>query len=822
MAEKIELFELDVDYEDILNQQAELIKLINRLKEDQKALVKDTKNLTTATDEQAAAFVENQNSIKSLTADYNANNKVLTALNNTQVQNINTVEQARKALGDVSTLWARTTQIEGENSKSSKDLAARKLELTNRLKELEGATGDNTRNVGNYTESMKEALNATNAFKGGTGNVINNFIQISQQEGGIKSFFGSFVNGIKGATSAGLKFIATPIGAVIAAIALVVTVVVKAFKNFDPVIDKIQQGMAALSSVFSFVKNTITGLITGVKSLGDVFSSLGSDMSEAAKEGVALTKMQQELDDMNWKLTASSSKYKTKIDELILQSKDRTKSEEERMALIEEALKLEEAAFNEKKAVADQELEIAYRQIETGRNLTKAQKEELRKRGVDAAIALKETKDVSDEEVQELADKLAKMESVRQESISIREKAQNRANALAEKKQQDEEKARAKAEADKEKAREDYQKRLEKQRAELLKNAQLEKALFEAQNQSYLDGVDELNRELVDKELARLTEISTLDEAIDRQRLKNKEITQKEFDINQITRQNELNKTKLELNTQLYDQEQAQLYAEWEAQLAAEAEQNERLKALDEEFKAQEAERKLIDIENERALAEMNLYTAYEFKKRELDEKYKLEIEAAEKVGADTALINQKYEKTKTELARKEAAARLDVVNSFVGNIATLFGEGTKLGKLAAATQISIDAIKGAFSAFSAAQTLPPPFGQIVGAASAAAVLAMGVKKVKDIYAVKSGLPESGGGSVSAPSGGGYGGNSPIPQQVYDGGLTGSTSSGNTGQTIKTAMSEALAENTVQPVLVIDDVTAAQNVKSNIVSISSM
>ena len=64
--------------------------------------------------------------------------------------------------------------------------------------------------------------------------------------------------------------------------------------------------------------------------------------------------------------------------------------------------------------------------------------------------------------------------------------------------------------------------------------------------------------------------------------------------------------------------------------------------------------------------------------------------------------------------------------------------------RIASAT---IDMLQGAVGAFSqASSTLPPPFGQIVGAASAAAVVAMGIANINKM---KSTNPSSGGGGAT-------------------------------------------------------------------------
>ena len=164
-------------------------------------------------------------------------------------------------------------------------------------------------------------------------------------------------------------------------------------------------------------------------------------MSKAAEDAIELTKAQQDLDDMTLKNIASSAKYQRQINELLLQSKDRTKSDKERAALIEQALKIEEKAYQERKAIADRELEIAQGKIIVGKNLTKDEIKNLKERGVEYALQLKETKSVTDDEVKALADAEANKENILNESIAIREKAINRQNVLIEKAQEAEVKA---------------------------------------------------------------------------------------------------------------------------------------------------------------------------------------------------------------------------------------------------------------------------------------------------------------------------------------------------------------------------------------------
>ncbi|MBT3417098.1 phage tail tape measure protein, partial [Candidatus Woesearchaeota archaeon] len=189
--EKIKLFELDVNYDDVLKDNAKLLEKLVALKNEQKELNKKITDTKNATDAERQAFVSNQAALKNVTSQYNQNNKVLQSLNDTQLNNITTVEQAKKALTATGTLWARQTKLEGENSESSKRLAKRKLELTERLKKLESATGDNTRKVGSYTKAIKEASKGNRIFSFSLKDTIAQFTAGFGIIAGIRSFIGT-------------------------------------------------------------------------------------------------------------------------------------------------------------------------------------------------------------------------------------------------------------------------------------------------------------------------------------------------------------------------------------------------------------------------------------------------------------------------------------------------------------------------------------------------------------------------------------------------------------------------------------------------------
>jgi hypothetical protein len=134
-------------------------------------------------------------------------------------------------------------------------------------------------NIGNYKNSIIEAANELNIFNGG----FAGFITRSQEAGGVgplvtKSFTGISA-GIKGMTSASLTFLATPLGAAIAAIALVLTPLISYLTSTQAGIDKVTAVTRPLKAIFE----SLIGVLQNVgKFLFDAFSNPKKTLTELA------------------------------------------------------------------------------------------------------------------------------------------------------------------------------------------------------------------------------------------------------------------------------------------------------------------------------------------------------------------------------------------------------------------------------------------------------------------------------------------------------------------------------------------------------------
>lgn len=258
--------------------------------------------------------------------------------------------------------------------------------------------------------------------------------------------------------------VANPIGAILTAIVAVVYLLVSAFKTFQPLVDKVEQGMAALGAVMNVIKNTFIAVVTGTKSLGDAFGGLSNDMSDAAKRTIALTKAQQDLEDVMKSQEVTTAKQRAEINKLNVMAKNRNLTETERIALLNKAEGIEKSLFDKRVKLADEEVRIAREAIAIKANFSKAEIELLKKFG-DKTKELAESRGGNyDEEYDKLNKARIARIALEDESTANLEKNYNKQDALAQRQEDAAQKRREDARAAAEKAKEERLKRFEDER----------------------------------------------------------------------------------------------------------------------------------------------------------------------------------------------------------------------------------------------------------------------------------------------------------------------------------------------------------------------
>lgn len=332
------------------------------------------------------------------------------------------------------------------------------------------------------------------------------------------------MKGLKSSLSMVVKemwaMVANPIGAILAAIAITVGTLYNLFKGFAPLVDKVQQGFAAMGAVLSTVKAAFVGLISGTQSLSESFKGLGGAMAQAARDAAALKKAEQDLADQQDILEVQNADLDAQYNKLILQSKNRTLSEKERIAILDQASKIEEQIFNNNKALADEEYRQAIENIRINNKLTATEVENLKTKGIAYAKELEDAGRLSasstEEDLKRLKDAQKKEIEIINQSTQLREKAQNRrdqladdAKAKANKDLEDEKKSKEEEIAAENKARELYQesrnklyewtkKRQDKEKEDAKKLTDFKIAMIDYETQKQMEATAKKEKDIQD------------------------------------------------------------------------------------------------------------------------------------------------------------------------------------------------------------------------------------------------------------------------------------------------------------------------------------
>jgi len=268
MAEKIVLAELNIDIDALIKSTSLLKKEIDALKTQQKELAK-------AGDTSSEVFVQNSADLKVLTTAYNQNVKAISAQTQATADLTNREQLLTLALEQEATSIAEAREqnkilnkLRNETNttteKGREELTAlnKKLDENNEfIKENADQYLKQKINIGNYSDSIKQAFSDLNIFNGGLGG----FVTRAQEAGGVGNLLTTSLKtigqGIIGVTRSSLAFIATPIGAVIGAIGLVFGALVTYLKST-------QEGMDALTAVTRPVQAVFSALLGVVQQVG--------------------------------------------------------------------------------------------------------------------------------------------------------------------------------------------------------------------------------------------------------------------------------------------------------------------------------------------------------------------------------------------------------------------------------------------------------------------------------------------------------------------------------------------------------------------------
>ena len=489
MATVVDIFEINV--QPIAEQLKVLSDNINSTKDILSKLKEENKQYTEEGIAVTAALKSQQKEYRSLETVLVNQSAAIKEVAKAQAQEIdirkiesNSIETNRKLYNS---LYGEYVRMSAEQrAKTIPTLKA----LSDELKKQEGAVGDTRRNVGNYAEGFKSALGDLNAF-GVSANTVTKGLDAA------KLGFQSAGGGVKG-FSAALATTGLPL------IILAVQQLINVFENFQPVAEAVESAVQGLKDAF--------GALVG-----------GGSMTQAIKEGQELLQVMRDLEDTEKAYGIANEKARNQIDKLIVQSKDKGKTEKERIDLIDEANKVEEKAFKE--SVSRNEILLKKQQeIFSSKNKISGEELDLITKGTSKeAIALRDKLEAgtryNQKELEAIQDGLKKRAELEGASLVLQEKLQNRRNALLESISSEQEKANEKAKAQDEKRLEERKKHLD----ELKKAQEAYNKNFEALTEEFYSTEREKLEKSYEKKFESITGNSAKEVAlrteIERQKL---------------------------------------------------------------------------------------------------------------------------------------------------------------------------------------------------------------------------------------------------------------------------------------------------------------
>ena len=251
------------------------------------------------------------------------------------------------------------SKAERESAKG-KELVAHIQQVTEELSKAEQETGRFQRNVGNYESAIKDLPGKLNEWAVELNNVAKNGGQMSMTFGLMKNGASAF-----GQT---LKLLAkNPFFVILRVVIGLFTLLQSQIKKNDDAMTALQSVTAALKPVMDALRAVMAGLVkvvTGVaNALTGALGKLGQWLG-LSKDSIAanqdLVKSMDALEDKEREYTVGSAKRNADISELRAKSADREKySTQERLAFIDDAMKLEKQDLEARRQIAREKLRLA-------------------------------------------------------------------------------------------------------------------------------------------------------------------------------------------------------------------------------------------------------------------------------------------------------------------------------------------------------------------------------------------------------------------------------------------------------------------------------
>jgi hypothetical protein len=652
----------------------------------------------------------------------------------------------------------------------------------------------NNTQINIYTDNMRAARGEQDEFsssledtKGG----LLGFLKASQQAGGagplLTSVFAAIRTGIIGTTKAGLAFIATPIGAFLAGLALTVGVVVGAFKFMTASMNSTEEGSQKLARVtatltgffntfwkllkpfgeflgnafvqyFDTVSAAISAMVDGLKAAAEFvgFDSAAESIEgyqkafeNSAKAAGDLAKAEGELQKMQRSSKLLQLDYQKQAEKLRQARDDESKSLAERELANINLGKVLKAQAADELAIARQRKEVADLFIKSEGETTEA----LDKR----AEAVTEIADIEERITGQESEQLANRNSLRKESsdksIAIEKDRQEKIKAALSEyantlkleldlfRQNNVDKAKFVDEqissAQKVKEQQDKIAKAEYDASSKSNNDKLKlqvayndnaKELFDSQTAAILKNADVELEHILAVNKSKLDNNKFLtDELVSQEVDRLNRIAEAEKD-NAIVRMEAEKKSRQEIN---------------DALIAIDNENEAKKQAINQQRKEAQQTADLIDLDNKRIAQGESFQYDLEAQLAEYDVKRQIEREESAKKGADMIAFDKATAEQRKNIEKSVQDNKFALASNTFAQLSNLLGKESAAGKALAIAQTTMDTYRGATAAYAALAGIVPA-GPVLGTIAAGVAIATGLGNVQKIVSTKTPKAERG------------------------------------------------------------------------------
>lgn len=381
MAEKIKIASLDIDTDALIKSTKDLKKQIDELRASQKELTKEGKTASTE-------FVQNAADLKVLTGAYNSNIKAIADSTKAKVDEANrtdlltlaidgevtSIKEAREQNKLLNRLRNETNVTTKEGQEQLEQLNA-KLDQNNEfIKENADAYLKQKINIGNYTESIREAI-----FNGES----------------LTASLKTTAQGFLGMARSAMAFIATPIGAVVALLAGAFALVKNALNRSEDATNKLRLAFSNVTGVISKVLSLleplgeflIDGIVMGFEAAADAaetalnliadgleflgfesaaegMKEFNNEIKEGARLGRELAQAEIDLEKAQRKARLTTLEYQKTAEQFRQIRDDENLSIKERIQANEDLGNVLKEQLKEELAIAETALKVANLRIE--------------------------------------------------------------------------------------------------------------------------------------------------------------------------------------------------------------------------------------------------------------------------------------------------------------------------------------------------------------------------------------------------------------------------------------------------------------------------